>query len=277
MGCLPRSACLGSLSLTQFPEFNGPWGMFGDQGQPSLFEDQSLHVSRLSRLCAQAQSGDDMPLHKQAYMEYTQLVFCKLFRMPKERHLACPTWMHGFHPLSFQEFILNHGLIPPHDYLFGGDTGLLNGVPNLAKRFSRIYKQLERHLWGAPSLPPISTSSRQLRAMVSPGGSIVASLKNFNGFLAVYTPLDDLISTYFKKKGVVPEIVLHILDELIFLIGRHSFDNEIPLMVVCEVSKPRGKRSVWTSECGFLLIFWIDGNLEIPKETFEKTIVLISR
>nr|GEU62025.1 hypothetical protein [Tanacetum cinerariifolium] len=29
--------------------------------------------------------------------------------------------------------------------------------------FSRICKQLERHLWGAPSLPPISTSSRQLR------------------------------------------------------------------------------------------------------------------
>nr|GEU76477.1 RNA-directed DNA polymerase, eukaryota, reverse transcriptase zinc-binding domain protein [Tanacetum cinerariifolium] len=31
-----RFACLGSLSLTQFLEFNGPWGMFGDHGQPSL-------------------------------------------------------------------------------------------------------------------------------------------------------------------------------------------------------------------------------------------------
>nr|GFD28752.1 hypothetical protein [Tanacetum cinerariifolium] len=41
--------------------------------------------------------------------------------------------------------------------------------------------------------------------MMSPDGSIVASLENVNGFLAVYTPSDDLIRTDFKKKGVVPE------------------------------------------------------------------------
>nr|GEU98961.1 hypothetical protein [Tanacetum cinerariifolium] len=87
------------------------------------FEDHSLHVLRPSRLCAQAQSGDETPFHKQACMEYTQLVFCKLFGRPRERHLACPTRMHDFHPLSFQEYILNHGLIPPPDHLFGGDTG----------------------------------------------------------------------------------------------------------------------------------------------------------
>nr|GFC68399.1 hypothetical protein [Tanacetum cinerariifolium] len=52
--------------------------------------------------------------------------------------------------------------------------------------------------------------------MVSPDGSIVASLENVNGFQAVYTPSDDLISTDFKQKGVVPEIVLYILKELIF-------------------------------------------------------------
>nr|GEZ57689.1 reverse transcriptase domain-containing protein [Tanacetum cinerariifolium] len=91
MRCLPRSACLVSLSLTQSPEFIGPWGMFEDQGQPSLFEDQSLHVSRPSGLCAQAQLRDDMHFHKQAYMEYTQLVFCKLFGRPRERHPGCPT------------------------------------------------------------------------------------------------------------------------------------------------------------------------------------------
>nr|GFA28765.1 reverse transcriptase domain-containing protein [Tanacetum cinerariifolium] len=74
--------------------------------------------------------------------------------------------------------------------------------------------------------------------MVSPGGSIVASLKNVNGFLAVYTSSDDLISKDFKQKGVVPEIVLHILEEFIFLFGRHSLDNEISGMTVYEVSKP---------------------------------------
>nr|GEW94256.1 copia protein [Tanacetum cinerariifolium] len=79
-----------------------------------------------SMLYTQAQSGDDTPFHKQACMEYTQWVFCKLFGRPKERHLACPIRMHGSLPLSFQGFVLNHGLIPPPDHLFGGDTGLLN-------------------------------------------------------------------------------------------------------------------------------------------------------
>nr|GEU92566.1 hypothetical protein [Tanacetum cinerariifolium] len=75
-------------------------------------------------------------------------------------------------------------------------------------------------------------------AMMSLGGSIVASLENVNGFLAVYTPSDDLILTDFEQKGVVPEVMLHILEEFIFLLGRHSLNNEIPHMFVCKVSKP---------------------------------------
>nr|GEY69826.1 ribonuclease H-like domain-containing protein [Tanacetum cinerariifolium] len=94
----------------------------------NMFEDQSLHVLRPNRLCAQAQSGEKMLFHKQAYMEYTQLVFCKLFGMPRECHQACPTRWHIFLLLSFQRYILNHGLIPPPDHLFGGDTRLLNGT-----------------------------------------------------------------------------------------------------------------------------------------------------
>nr|GEX28282.1 reverse transcriptase domain-containing protein [Tanacetum cinerariifolium] len=78
-------------------------------------------------------------------------------------------------------------------------------------------------------------------AMMSPGGSIVASLENVNGFLVVYTPSDDLIYTDFEKKGVVPEVMLHILEEFDFLLGRHSLDNKIPCMVVCKVDKPWGK------------------------------------
>nr|GEV85933.1 hypothetical protein [Tanacetum cinerariifolium] len=87
------------------------------------FEDQSLHVLRTSRLYAEAQSGDDTLFHKQAYMKYTQLVFCKLFGMPRERHQVYPTRMHNYLLLSFQGYILNHGLIPPPDHLFGGDMG----------------------------------------------------------------------------------------------------------------------------------------------------------
>nr|GEZ61735.1 reverse transcriptase domain-containing protein [Tanacetum cinerariifolium] len=75
--------------------------------------------------------------------------------------------------------------------------------------------------------------------MVSLGGSIVASLENFNGFLAVYTPFDDLINIDFKQKGVVPEIMLHILQEFTFLLGRHALDNEIPHMIVCKEKTKR--------------------------------------
>nr|GEV45736.1 hypothetical protein [Tanacetum cinerariifolium] len=122
-------------------------------------EGQSLYVSRPSRLCAQAQSEDDMPFRKQAYSG------------PIESEV--------------------------------------------------------KHLLGSV-----------IRAMLSPGGSIVASLENVNGFLAMYTPSDDLIRTDFEQKGVVPEVMLHILEEFVFLLGRHSRNNEIPHMVVCKVNKP---------------------------------------
>nr|GEZ88370.1 hypothetical protein [Tanacetum cinerariifolium] len=42
--------------------------------------------------------------------------------------------------------------------------------------------------------------------MISFSGSIVASLENVNGFLAMYTPSDDLIRIDFEQKGVVPEV-----------------------------------------------------------------------
>nr|GEY68661.1 hypothetical protein [Tanacetum cinerariifolium] len=64
--------------------------------------------------------------------------------------------------------------------------------------------------------------------MVSPGGSIVASLKNVNGFLAVNTPSDDLIHTDFEQEGVVPKVMLHILKEFVLLLGRHSLNNDVP-------------------------------------------------
>nr|GFA18496.1 hypothetical protein [Tanacetum cinerariifolium] len=69
-----------------------------------------------------------------------------------------------------------------------------------------------------------------VRAMMSPGGSIVASLENVNGFLAMYTPSDDLIRKDFEQKGVVPKVMLHIFEEFVLLLGRHSIDNEIPRM-----------------------------------------------
>nr|GFC32899.1 hypothetical protein [Tanacetum cinerariifolium] len=77
-------------------------------------------------------------------------------------------------------------------------------------------------------------------AMMSPDGSKVASLENVNGFLYVNTPPDDLIRIDFKQEGAVPNVMLHILEEFVLLLGRHSLNNEIPRMVVCKVGKPWG-------------------------------------
>nr|GEV89304.1 hypothetical protein [Tanacetum cinerariifolium] len=65
--------------------------------------------------------------------------------------------------------------------------------------------------------------------MMPPGGSIVASLENVNGFLAVNTPPDDLIRIDFEQKGV-PKVMLHILEEFVLVLGRHSLNNKIPCM-----------------------------------------------
>nr|GEW48296.1 hypothetical protein [Tanacetum cinerariifolium] len=62
-----------------------------------------------------------------------------------------------------------------------------------------------------------------VQAMMSPGGSIVASLKNVNSFLVVNTPPDDLIRTDFQQEGVVPKVMLHILEEFVL------FWDDIPL------------------------------------------------
>nr|GEZ32013.1 hypothetical protein [Tanacetum cinerariifolium] len=77
-----------------------------------------------------------------------------------------------------------------------------------------------------------------VQAMMSPGGSMVASLKNVNDFLAMYTLPDDLIRKDFKQKGVVPKVMLHILEEFILLLGRHSLNNEVPRMNPSEQSRP---------------------------------------
>ena len=94
---------------------------------------------------------------------------------------------------------------------------------------------------------PIETGVKHLfggvvRAMMSPGGSIVTSLKNINGFLAVNTPPDDFIRTNFKQVGVVPKVMLHIFEEFVLLLGRHPFNNKVPRMVICKIGKPWGTR-----------------------------------
>ncbi|GJR64163.1 hypothetical protein Tco_0010228 [Tanacetum coccineum] len=155
MGCLPRSACLGSLSLTQSPNsFVLGEGLEIRDNQlwyiPSkvVLNSMTVHLEvwpgvlrKLngaiwkdlgngewpSRLCARAQLVDDMPFRTRACMEYTRWVFCKRYGMPKVRHLVYSTKMHGSRPQSFQEFVSSHDWIPQLAYLFVGDMRWRDG------------------------------------------------------------------------------------------------------------------------------------------------------
>nr|GEZ62643.1 hypothetical protein [Tanacetum cinerariifolium] len=120
-------------------------------------------------------------------------------------------------------------------------TGKGSGYDSL--RTPMLYSAAMYQFGGVTYRGPIESGVKHLlgsvvRAMMSPGRSIVASLENVNGFLAMYTPSDDLIGTNFEQKGVVPKVMLHILEEFVLLLGRHSLNNKIPRMVVCKVGKP---------------------------------------
>nr|GEW09559.1 reverse transcriptase domain-containing protein [Tanacetum cinerariifolium] len=93
---------------------------------------------------------------------------------------------------------------------------------------------------------PIETGVKHLfggvvQAMMSPGGSIMASLMNINGSLVVNTPPDELTRTDFKQEGVVPKVMLHVFEKLVLWLGRHPINHKIPCMVVCKINKPLGK------------------------------------
>nr|GEX26690.1 hypothetical protein [Tanacetum cinerariifolium] len=167
----------------------------------NVSEGQSLHASRPGRLCAQAQSVDDMPSRKQAYMEYTRWVFCKLYRRPRELHLACPTRRHGSRPLRERP----HEIDAPNVENFTNMDGILRhfiSLQNLSMTLTSVTR-LDQVLGITVDCGPIESRVKHLfggvvQAMMSPNGSIVASLENVNGFLAVNTPPDDLIRIDFE-------------------------------------------------------------------------------
>ena len=80
----------------------------------------------------------------------------------------------------------------------------------------------------------------EIGTMMSPRGSTMACLKNFNGFRTVNTPPDHLIRTDFEQVGVVSKIMLDIFKEFLLLLGRHPFPNEFPRMVIRKIGEPWG-------------------------------------
>nr|GEY56664.1 hypothetical protein [Tanacetum cinerariifolium] len=82
----------------------------------------------------------------------------------------------------------------------------------------------------------------EVSTMMSPRGSIVASFENVESFFVMHTPPDHLIRADLKQKGVVPKIVFHVFEKLVFLLGRHSLNDKVTRVVICKVYKPRGTR-----------------------------------
>ncbi|GJW66357.1 hypothetical protein Tco_0120781 [Tanacetum coccineum] len=64
--------------------------------------------------------------------------------------------------------------------------------------------------------------------IVSPVGHLWQAFENVYSSLAPGTQRYHLISTDLKQEGIIPEIMLDILEEFILLLG-HSLDNEFPV------------------------------------------------
>nr|GFA78966.1 putative reverse transcriptase domain-containing protein [Tanacetum cinerariifolium] len=80
----------------------------------------------------------------------------------------------------------------------------------------------------------------EVGTMMTPGGSFMTSFEDIKSFLAMHTPSNDLIRTYSKKAGIVPEVMFFVFKEFLLLLGRHPFDDKIPRMEICKVCKPWG-------------------------------------
>nr|GEV29098.1 hypothetical protein [Tanacetum cinerariifolium] len=191
-------------------------------------EGQSLHASRPSRLCAQAQSVDDMPSLKRAYgvhlmgvlkaVRKAQRVSSSLSDQEARRERPHEVDAPNVENLANLDGILRHFILLQNLSLTLTSVTRFDQVVGITLDCGPIKSDV-KHLFGGV-----------VQAMMSPNGSIVASLENVNGFLAVNTSLDDLMHIDFKQKGVVPKVMLHIFEEFVLLLGRHSLNNEIPCM-----------------------------------------------
>nr|GEU73474.1 hypothetical protein [Tanacetum cinerariifolium] len=152
MGCLLRSACLESLSLTQ--------------SSNSLVLREGLEIWD-NHICLRTIHGSKTVSDTVLKIDLCELVIKEV------RTAITNDGTRGSKPSKerFQEFPNNSGVIDCEP--------IESGV---------------KHLFGS-----------LVRAMVSSGGSIMASLENVNGFLVVNTPLDDLICIDFKQEGVIPK------------------------------------------------------------------------
>nr|GEV79889.1 hypothetical protein [Tanacetum cinerariifolium] len=179
-------------------------------------EGQSLHASTPSRLCAQAQSVDDMTSQvrsvitnagtrgskprKERFQEFTNnssVIGRERFRFDLFRQV-----------IDGQEYIFvpsrrhkrPHEVDAPNVKNLANLDGILRhfiSLRNLSLTLTSV-TGLDQVVGITVDSGPIEFKVKHLlggvvRAMMSLGGSTVASLENVNGFLVVNTPPDDLI------------------------------------------------------------------------------------
>nr|GEW37893.1 hypothetical protein [Tanacetum cinerariifolium] len=77
----------------------------------------------------------------------------------------------------------------------------------------------------------------EISTMMSPRGSIVESYENVESFFAVHTPPNHLIRTNLKQERVIPKIVFHVFEKLVFLLGCHTLGNEVTRVSSAEQSR----------------------------------------
>nr|GEW82675.1 hypothetical protein [Tanacetum cinerariifolium] len=208
---------------------------------------QSFHALRPSRLCAQAQSIDDMPFRFQLpiclrVISGSQTVsdtllkhdLCELV-IAEVRTVITNDGTGGSKPSKerFQEFANNSGVIGGERFHFDPFRQVIDSYEWNFEAFHLVVKsfltltsvtRFKQVVGISIDCEPIKSRVKHLlggvvHAMMSPGGSIMASLENVNVFLAVNTPPDDLIRTDLEQEGVVPKVMLYIFKEFVLLLG----------------------------------------------------------
>nr|GEV71254.1 hypothetical protein [Tanacetum cinerariifolium] len=272
MGCFPRSACLGSLSLTQSLNSlvlgegleiwdNHLWEQLGDS---EWSRPTGLKLARKT-LQSRVKKEDSITNVENAVFDFRVMESLRFLFIDQKVPIGLIKNFIQFIELNFT--MITRSLKTVSDTVLKHDlrelvitevrTTITNDGTRSSKPSKKIFKEFannsgvvsgstftstyfDKHFISLRNLSltltwvtrfdqvmgitidcgPIKFEVKHLfgdvvQDMMSPGGSIVASLENVNGFMAVNTPPDDLIRIDFEQEGVVPKVMLLIFKEFV--------------------------------------------------------------
>ncbi|GJR24772.1 hypothetical protein Tco_0973299 [Tanacetum coccineum] len=199
MGCLPRSACLGSRLLDPYKDI--------------LVLGESLEDWKLPSLVGfvlKRRSEDWLPFHTQAIVRSTPEVCFVSCGRPIVLHLV----------LSRQEArFSNYG---PHHFKDSFQARFDSSTCPLVCGDKRV----ERRWWPEEKTGVKDLFGCEVCTPEFPRWVLCGKLMRSQELIAVHTCLIPCSAQYFKQEGVVPEIVFNIFEKLVFLLGRHTLHNE---------------------------------------------------